>query len=102
VKAPFSIWLIAEGEGSGTEDDPVLRGGVLEVDACSIEGEPDTALLSIISSRDTMLCVRTISFGTELTFTIVDDQSDPRAKLQLRLPNDPEFRRLYHGIRAVV
>jgi hypothetical protein len=42
-----------------------------------------------------MLCVRAISSGKAMTFTLLDYQTEPPVKLRLRLPNDQGFRQHY-------
>jgi hypothetical protein len=40
VKAPFALGLVADGTGRGTERDPLIQGGVFEVNASASEDEP--------------------------------------------------------------
>jgi hypothetical protein len=106
VKAPFSLWLVAAGSGAGTEASPLVQGGMFEVQWCSSwsteenpdEEDPDEVLLNVTRREDVMLCVRTISLGKELTFTLWDQTG----KFQLRLPNDQEFQKLYNKLRSAV
>ena len=55
-------------------------------------------MLDVSRIEDVMLCVRTISLGKELTFTLWDQTG----KFQLRLPNDQEFQPLYNKLRSAV
>ncbi|WP_027544870.1 hypothetical protein [Bradyrhizobium sp. WSM2254] len=100
VKAPFILGLIADGSGRGTENDPLVRGGMFEVNGSASEDDPETAFLGIISSRDTMLAVRTLGVGTDLTLTLTDRDADSPVRLRLRLKGAPSFTRLYEGLRA--
>jgi len=65
VKAPFILGLIADGSGRGTEADPLVRGGMFEVNGSASEDDPETVFLHIISSNNTMLAVRTLAVGTD-------------------------------------
>lgn len=94
VTPPFLVGLTAAGSGQGTEADPILRGGLIEVSAFSIEEQPDTAVLPV-NPRDVALVVRTISTGEKLTFTIYTHEAEPPVKLRLELSNDQDFARLY-------
>jgi hypothetical protein len=103
VKAPFAIGLVADGTGSGTEASPLVQGGMFEVNASGNEETiPDTAILRIISSRDTALAVRTFAHGRDLTFTLVDYDTEPPVKLRLRLPSDRNFASLYERLQRSV
>jgi hypothetical protein len=102
VKAPFALGLVADGTGRGTERDPLIQGGVFEVNASASEDEPETAILGIVSSRDTMLAVRTLGVGSDLTLTLMDYNAEPPVRLRLRLKGDPAFTRLYDRLRSTV
>ncbi|MCP2209671.1 hypothetical protein [Bradyrhizobium diazoefficiens] len=102
VKAPFILGLVADGSGRGTEDDPIVRGGMFEVNGSAGEDDPETAFLGIISRRDTMLALRTLGVGTDLTLTLMDHDADPPVRLRLRLKGDPAFARLFESLRASV
>ena len=99
VKAPFVLGLVADGSGKGTEASPLVQGGMFEVNASAYEETPDTAHLGIISSRDTMLAVRTLALGKDLTFTLIDYDTEPPVKLRLRLPGDRNFASLYDRLQ---
>ena len=101
VTAPFTVWLVAASTGAGTWEDPLLRGGLCEVQACLGDG-PDTMMLNVISEQCSLRCVRTISLGEELTFSLYDYEAEHPVKLQLQLPNDEDFKRLYSEIRNAV
>lgn len=102
VKAPFILGLVADGSGRGTEDDPIVRGGMFEVNGSAGEDDPETAFLGIISRPDTMLALRTLGVGTDLTLTLMDHDADPPVRLRLRLKCDPSFARLYGGLQATL
>ena len=102
IKAPFALGLVADGAGRGTESDPLIQGGVFEVNASAAEDAPETAMLGIVSSRDTMLAVRTLGIGSDLTLTLMDYDAEPPVRLRLRLPGDPSFARLYNQLRSTV
>jgi len=100
VKPPFALGLVADGTGRGTESDPLIQGGVFEVSACASEDEPEIAALQIVSSRDTMLAIRTLGIGTDLTLTLMDYEAEPPVRLRLRLRGDPSFAELYERLRS--
>lgn len=102
VKAPFALGLVADGSGKGTEASPLVQGGMFEVNASANEDIPDTAILGIISSRDTMLAVRTLALGKDLTFTLIDYDTEPPIRLRLRLPGDRNFASLYDRLQRSV
>jgi hypothetical protein len=102
VKPPFALGLVADGTGRGTDSDPLVQGGVFEVNACASEDEPEIAALQIVSSRDTMLAVRTLGIGTDLTLTLMDYEAEPPVRLRLRLRGDPSFGKLYEQLRSRV
>jgi hypothetical protein len=102
VKAPFVLGLVADGSGKGTEASPLLQGGMFEVNASAYEDAPDTSCLGIISSRDTMLAVRTLTLGSDLTFTLIDYDMEPPVRLRLRLPGDRNFASLYDRLQRSV
>lgn len=100
VKAPFLVGLVADGSGRGTEASPLVQGGMFEVNASGNEETiPDTVILRIVSSRDTALAVRTLSLGADLTFTLIDYDTEPPVKLRLRLPGDRNFAPLYERLQ---
>jgi len=103
VKAPFALGLVADGSGRGTEASPLIEGGMFEVNA-SGNGEaiPDTAILRIVSSRDTALATGTLALGKNLTLTLIDYETEPPVKLRLRLKGDPNFSQLYERLRGTV
>ena len=101
VTAPFTVWLVAASTGAGTWEDPLLRGGLCEVQACLGDG-PDTMMLNVISEQCSLRCVKIISLGEELTFSLYDYEAEHPVKLQLQLPNDEDFKRLYSEIRNAV
>ncbi len=68
--------------------------------ACASEDEPEIAALQIVSSRDTMLAVRTLGIGTDLTLTLMDYEAEPPVRLRLRLRGDPSFAELYERLRS--
>jgi hypothetical protein len=102
VKAPFALGLVADGSGLGTEASPLVQGGMFEVNASANEDVPDTAILGIISSRDTALVTRTLALGKDLTMTLIDYETEPPVKLRLRLKGDPNFAQLYEKLRRTV
>jgi hypothetical protein len=103
VKAPFAVGLVADGSGKGTEASPLVQGGMFEVNASGNEDTiPDTAILGIISSTDTALAVRTLAVGSDLTFTLIDYDTEPPIRLRLRLPGAPDFARLYERLQRSV
>jgi hypothetical protein len=103
VKAPFTLGLVADGSGQGTEASPLVQGGMFEVNASGNEDSiPDTVILQIISSRDTALAVRTLALGKDLTFTLIDYDTEPPVKLRLRLSGDPNFAPLYERLQRSV
>ena len=101
IKAPFTVWLVAASTGVGTREDPLLRGGSCEVQAC-LGDESDTVMLNVISEKESMRCVRIISRGEEITFSLYDYQTQSPVKLRLQLLNDRDFGRLYNEIRSTV
>ena len=72
------------------------KGRIVEVRACSVEGERDSAVLTVglgVEGRqDVQKCLSAISSGKEMFF-MLGDQTRPFVKLPL--PNDGEFQRLY-------
>jgi hypothetical protein len=102
VKASFDLALVADGSGLGTEASPTVQGGMFEVNASANEDVPDTAIVGIISARDTMLAVRT-AIGKDLTLTLIDHETEPLLNpLRLRLNGDPNFAQLYERLRRTV
>jgi hypothetical protein len=99
IKAPFSVWLVTQGEG--TETSPLIQGGACKVFWDSIEDDepddPELVWLRVISMEDEIQCIRVLVSGKEMTFTIMGD-TEPSRKLQLRLPNGGEFRRLWDDV----
>ena len=73
------------------------KGGIVEVRACPVEGDPDTALLAVglgVEDRqDVQKCLSAISSGKEMCF-MLGNQTRPIVKFAL--PNDGEFQRLYN------
>jgi hypothetical protein len=102
VTAPFVLGLVADGSGQGTEASPLVQGGMFEVNASADEDVSDTAILNIISSRDTMLAVRTLALGKDMTFTLIDYETEPPVKLRLRLTGDRNFASLYERLQRSV
>jgi hypothetical protein len=103
VKAPFALGLVADGSGRGTEVSPLVQGGIFEVNASGNEETiPDTAILRIISSRDTQHAVRTLALGKDLTLTLIDYDTEPPVRLRLRLPGDRNFASLYERLQRSV
>jgi len=98
TKPPFSIGLIADGAGKGTEEDPGVIGGILQILACSVEDEVETAMFNV-SPNGIRTCLRALLAGSDLTFTITDYETDPPVKLRLRLPNSREFSQLYDRVQ---
>lgn len=95
VSVPFHVALWAAAAGAGTEESPTFQGGLIGVYGFSIEEDPETVILGNDARATVMQCVQAISTGTELSFSIYDDQAQPPVKLGLRLPNDQEFAQLY-------
>jgi hypothetical protein len=103
VKAPFALGLVADGSGRATEASSLVQGGMFEVNASGNEDTiPDTVILRIISSRDTLLAVRTLALGRDLTFTLIDYDTEPPVKLRLGLPGDRNFAPLYERLQRSV
>jgi hypothetical protein len=103
VKAPFVLGLVADGSGLGTEASPLLQGGMFEINASANEDKPNTAVFSIISTKDTMLAARTVALGSDLTFTLVEHDIIPASvRLHLRLPGDRGFASLYQRLQKSV
>jgi hypothetical protein len=102
VKAPFALGLVADGSGLGTEASPLVQGGMFEVNASANEEVPDTAILGIVSSRDTMLAMRTLAVGKDMTFTLIDYEMEPPVRLRLRLTGDRNFASLYERLQRTV
>jgi hypothetical protein len=102
VKPPFALGLVADGSGRGTESDPLVQGGIFEVNASASEDEPEIARMQIVSSRDTKLAVRTLSIGSDLTMTLMGYDAEPPVRLRLRLRGDPSFGKLYERLRSSV
>jgi len=75
---------------------------MFEVNASAYEEALDTARLGIISSRDTMLAVRTLALGKDLTLTRIDYDTEPSVRLRLRLPGDGNFASLYDRLQRSV
>jgi RNA polymerase-interacting CarD/CdnL/TRCF family regulator len=98
TKPPYSIGLIADGTGKGTEEDPVIIGGRLETLACSVGDEEETAMFNV-SPKSMRTCLRALTAGSDLSFSINDHKSDPSIKLRLRLQNTREFSQLYDRVR---
>ena len=98
VTAPFLVGLMAAAPGEGTDESPLYLGGLFEVSACSIEEDPDTVNVIIDRPPDVGLCVKAFSTGSEITFSIRDDQADRPVKLRLKLQNDQDFERLYNKL----
>jgi hypothetical protein len=96
-------FYLTDGSGLGTEASPSVQGGMFEVNASANEDVPDTAILGIISSRDTMLAVRTLAIGKDLTLTLIDHETVPLSNpLRLRLNGDPNFAQLYERLQRTV
>jgi hypothetical protein len=99
ITAPFSVWLIIKGEG--TEASPLMQGGACKMSWYSMgddePDDPELALMSVISMDDEIQCLRVLASGKEMTLTIMGD-TEPSRKLQLRLPNGGEFRRLWDDV----
>lgn len=98
LSVPFSVGLVADGSGAGTQASPLVRGGIVKVGGCAIWDQPDTISLDVVSAEDTALCINAISTGQPLTFTILDHESDRSVKLRLRLDNDLDFKKAYKRI----
>jgi hypothetical protein len=96
VTAPFLVGFMAAERGEGTEESPVFLGGSFEVSAYSVEEDPDTVGLIIDRPGVVHLCVKAFSTGSEMTFSIRDEQADHPVKLRLKLQNDQDFERLYN------
>ncbi len=60
VDPPFSIGLVADGSGAGTQESPLLQGGVFGVSACAGEAE-NSVFLRVNSGHDSMRCVSAMS-----------------------------------------
>ena len=101
TKPPYSIGLIADGSGRGTEEDPLVIGGFLEVFACSFGDEDETVMFDV-NARSMRTCLRALMAGSNLTFTISDYESDPPIKARFRLPNTTEFSKLYERLRRAI
>ncbi len=97
VETPLAVSLFASGSGAGTEEDPILRGGMFDVAA--YEDEPETAVLFTDVTFCVVQWVKALSTGVELTFAIVDRETG-NIKLRLRLPNDQQFKKLYKNLPA--
>jgi len=102
VKAPFVLGLVADGSGLGTEASPLVQGGMFEINASAKEDDPDTAILGIVSSRDTAFATKTLAIGKDLTLTLIDYEMEPPVRLRLRLNGDPDFAQLYERLRRTV
>jgi hypothetical protein len=100
--AAFSVGLVAAGSGAGTEASPLLQGGLVQVSVSSAGETPDTAFLLVNTKEDVTRCIQAISSGNELTFTLVDYETEPPVKFRLQLPNDRRFSRLYNRIRRAM
>lgn len=90
--------------GSLPPENITMSTGLLAgLNASANEDVPDTAILGIISSRGTMLAVRTLAMGKDLTLTLIDHETEPLAyPLRLRLNGDPNFAQLYERLRRTV
>jgi hypothetical protein len=97
VDTPLAVSLFASGSGAGTEEDPILRGGMFDVAA--YEDEPGTAVLFTDQTFCVVQWVKALSTGVELTFAVVDREAG-NIKLRLRLPNDQKFKKLYKNLPA--
>jgi hypothetical protein len=98
---PFSVWLITEGEG--TEASPLIEGGVgckALWDGDEAQDDPESLRLTVWNQPDVIQCRRALASGKEMTFTIMGDTEPSRQLLQLRLPSDGEFRRLWDDVRG--
>jgi hypothetical protein len=113
IRAPFVVWLTSEGEG--TEASPLIQGGPCKVswysDGDEEPDDPELALMRVTASGE-IQCLKVLWSGKQMTFTImgdsepsteargdeVDDRLPTSRKLQLQLPNDGEFGRLYGDI----
>lgn len=99
IAAPFSVWLITEGEG--TQASPLIQGGVCKVSWYSTgddePDDPELVLMRVGPMQDEIQCLRVLASGKEMTFTIMGD-TEPSKKLQLQLPNGGEFRRLWDDV----
>jgi hypothetical protein len=100
--AAFSVGLAAAGSGAGTEASALLQGGLVQVSVSSAGETPDTAFLLVNTKEDVTRCIQVISSGNELTFTLVDYETEPPVKFRLQLPNDRRFSRLYNRIRRAM
>jgi hypothetical protein len=54
--------------------------------------------MRVIGQQGEIPCLRALESGKEITLTILDDKEPTKRKLQVRLPNDGEFRRVYADI----
>jgi hypothetical protein len=68
------------------------QGGVFYALASPIEGDPDTALISIRRGEDTKNCIDVIKSGASLTFVLADQRE---IVIDFHLPNDSRFTLLY-------
>ena len=59
--------------------------------------DPELLPLQVSGMEDEVQCLRVLASGKEMTFTIAGD-TEPSKKLQLRLPNGKEFRRLWDDV----
>jgi hypothetical protein len=101
TKPPHLIGLIADGSGKGTEEDPIVIGGFLDVSACSVGDEEETAMFDV-SPPSLRTCLRALTAGSNLTFSIHAHESDPPIKARFRLPNSSEFSQLYDRLRRAM
>jgi hypothetical protein len=100
--SPFLVGLIAGGSGAGTESDPLVRGGLYQVNTHGHAEEPGVVSLNVKRDEDVAQCLKAIASGDDLTFSVLDYGSSPPVRIRLRLPNDGEFRRKFIDLRKSV
>jgi hypothetical protein len=69
------------------------KGGIVNVRACPIEGDRNTALLAVEGRPDVQKCLSAISSGKEMFFML---GNQARYFVKLPLPNNGEFKTLYN------
>jgi hypothetical protein len=89
------------GTGRGTEESPMLLGTGFTTEA-EQHGDEDAAMFEINEPRDIKLCMKAISSGDNITFSVIKEDERP-IKLRLELPNDQEklFMTLYQQLEAL-
>jgi hypothetical protein len=99
VESPWAVGLVADAPGAGTEESPLIQGGMFDVWAC--EEDSETVMLGMERIPDVRRCAQAISTGTELTFTL-HDEANLAVKLRLTLPNDQDFARLFNRLMSAI